>query len=107
MIEVHNLQKQFGAVAALRDVSFRAPDGAITGLLGANGAGKSTTLRTICGVLKPGSGEVRVDGISPVDDPLALQRRVGGLLGSGMIVIGNHAPGGVKVLDQRLGLPRD
>ena len=80
MIEVHNLQKQFGAVAALRDVSFLAPDGAITGLLGANGAGKSTTLRTICGVLKPGAGEVRVDGISPGHDPLALQRRVGGLL---------------------------
>ena len=62
MIEVQNLRKQFGAVAALRHVSFRAPDGAITGLLGANGAGKSTTLRTICGVLQPGGGEVRVDG---------------------------------------------
>ena len=80
MIEVRNLQKQFGAVAALRDVSFLAPDGAITGLLGVNGAGKSTTLRTICGVLKPGGGEVRVDGITPSGDPLALQRRVGGLL---------------------------
>ncbi|MGA2118283.1 MAG: ATP-binding cassette domain-containing protein [Bryobacteraceae bacterium] len=80
MIEVHHLQKQFGAVAALRDVSFQAPDGAITGPVGANGAGKSTTLRTICGVLKPGGGEVRLDGISPADDPLALQRRVGGLL---------------------------
>ena len=80
MIEVRNLQKQFGAVAALQDVSFLAPDGAITGLLGANGAGKSTTLRTICGVLKPGSGEVRIDGTSLPDDPLVLQRRVGGLL---------------------------
>ncbi len=79
MIEVRNLQKQFGAVAALREVSFLAPDGAITGLLGANGAGKSTTLRTICGVLKPGGGEVRIDGIS-TDDPLVLQRRVGALL---------------------------
>jgi sodium transport system ATP-binding protein len=80
MIEVRNLQKQFGAVAALRDVSFLAPDGAITGLLGANGAGKSTTLRTICGVLKPGGGEVRIDGASPPDDPLVFERRVGGLL---------------------------
>src|SRR5664279_788490 len=80
MIEVRNLQKQFGAVAALRDVSFLAPDGAITGLLGANGAGKSTTLRCISGVLKPGGGQVRVDGISPADDPLALRRRVGALL---------------------------
>jgi sodium transport system ATP-binding protein len=80
MIEVRNLKKHFGAVTALRDVSFRAPDGAITGLLGANGAGKSTTLRTICGVLKPDSGQVLVDGISSAGDPLALQRRVGGLL---------------------------
>src|ERR1039457_309956 len=80
MIEVRNLQKQFGAVVALQDVSFLAPDGAITGLLGANGAGKSTTLRTICGVLKPGQGEVRIDGDSLPDDPLVLQRRVGGLL---------------------------
>jgi sodium transport system ATP-binding protein len=80
MIEVRNLKKTFGAVAALRDVSFHAPDGAITGLLGTNGAGKSTTLRTICGVLKPDSGQVLVDGISSAGDPLALQRRVGGLL---------------------------
>lgn len=80
MIEVRNLQKQFGAVAALRDVSFVARDGAITGLLGANGAGKSTTLRTICGVLKPAGGEVRIDGTSLLEHPLAAQRRVGGLL---------------------------
>jgi sodium transport system ATP-binding protein len=80
MIEVRNLQKRFGAVAALQDVSFLAPDGAITGLLGANGAGKSTAMRIICGVLKPGSGEVRIDGTSLPDDPLVLQRRVGGLL---------------------------
>jgi sodium transport system ATP-binding protein len=80
MIEVRDLQKQFGAVTALRGISFQAPDGSITGLLGANGAGKSTTLRTICGVLKPGRGEVLVDGISTAGDPLALQRRVGGLL---------------------------
>jgi sodium transport system ATP-binding protein len=79
MIEVRNLQKQFGAVAALRNVSFLAPDGAITGLLGANGAGKSTALRIICGVLEPGGGEVCIDG-SVFNDPLVLQRRVGGLL---------------------------
>jgi sodium transport system ATP-binding protein len=79
MIEVRNLQKQFGAVAALRNVSFLAPGGAITGLLGANGAGKSTALRIVCGVLQPGGGEVYVDG-SVTDDPLILQRRVGGLL---------------------------
>ena len=62
MIEVLHLAKNFGPVRALADVSFRAPDGAITGLLGANGAGKSTTLRTVCGVLQPGGGEIRIDG---------------------------------------------
>src|SRR5579883_3195493 len=80
MIEVRNLQKSFGSVAALRDVSFTAPDAAITGLLGANGAGKSTILRTICGVLKPGGGQIRVDGAPVSGDPLMLQRRIGGLL---------------------------
>ncbi|HEX3745046.1 MAG TPA: ATP-binding cassette domain-containing protein [Bryobacteraceae bacterium] len=80
MIEVRNLQKQFTGVIALRNVSFHVPDGAITGLLGANGAGKSTTLRTICGVLTPDAGSVVVDGVSPGDAPLALQSRVGALL---------------------------
>jgi len=79
MIEVLNLTKSFGAITALRNITFRAPDGAITGLLGANGAGKSTTLRTICGVLRPSGGSVQVDGLPP-GDTLELQRHVGGLL---------------------------
>jgi len=61
MIEARNLKKSFGPVQAVRDLSFRAPDGAITGLLGSNGAGKSTTLRMICGVLQPDHGSVRID----------------------------------------------
>jgi sodium transport system ATP-binding protein len=61
MIEAHNLKKSFGPVQAVRDLSFSALDGAITGLLGSNGAGKSTTLRMICGVLKPDHGSVHVD----------------------------------------------
>ncbi|HXM45769.1 MAG TPA: ATP-binding cassette domain-containing protein [Bryobacteraceae bacterium] len=61
MIQVQNLVKSFDNRPALRSLSFRAPDGAITGLLGANGAGKTTTLRMICGVLQPESGSVTVD----------------------------------------------
>lgn len=45
MIQVDAVTKQFGGRAAVKDLSFEAPDGAITGLLGANGAGKTTTLR--------------------------------------------------------------
>lgn len=52
MICVQDVTKRFADVVAVRNLSFAAPDGAITGLLGANGAGKTTTLRMIAGVLK-------------------------------------------------------
>lgn len=58
MIQVQNLTKSFNNRPVLRRLSFTARDGAITGLLGANGAGKSTTLRIVCGVLQPDSGSV-------------------------------------------------
>jgi sodium transport system ATP-binding protein len=57
------LSKRFGAIDAVRDVSFSARDGEITGILGANGAGKSTCLRMLYGVLTPDSGRASVDGI--------------------------------------------
>lgn len=63
MIEATNLRKRFGAVEAVRGISFVAHDGAITGILGANGAGKSTCLRMLYGVLEPDGGEARIDGI--------------------------------------------
>jgi sodium transport system ATP-binding protein len=63
MIEATNLSKRFGAIEAVRDVSFVARDGAITGILGANGAGKSTCLRMLYGVLTPDSGRACIDGI--------------------------------------------
>ncbi len=77
MIEAEGLSKRFGTVAAVSDVSLRAPDGRITGLLGPNGAGKSTTLRILYTVLPPDSGDARIDGISVVGDPLAARRRMG------------------------------
>ena len=77
MIEAHNLRKQFGAVAALREVSLRAPDGQITGLLGPNGAGKSTTLRILYTVLKPNSGDALIDGVSAIRAPLEARKKIG------------------------------
>jgi len=56
------LNKRFGSIEAARDVSFVARDGEITGLLGANGAGKSTCLRMLYGVLTPDSGRACIDG---------------------------------------------
>ncbi|MEO8460555.1 MAG: ATP-binding cassette domain-containing protein [Dokdonella sp.] len=77
MIEVKDLHKAFGAVKAVDGVSFVARDGEITGLLGPNGAGKTTTLRMLYTLMKPDSGQVLVDGIDAVVDPVGVRRRLG------------------------------
>jgi sodium transport system ATP-binding protein len=77
MIRVENLTKQFGAVQALNDVSFEAQDGRITGLLGHNGAGKSTTLRILSTVMRPTSGRAVVDGHDCVKEPLRVRGSLG------------------------------
>jgi len=85
MIVVDGLQKSFGAVRAVRDVSFEARDGRITGLLGPNGAGKSTTLRILYTVMKPDAGTASIDGVDVVAEPLAARSRIGTLPhGSGL-----------------------
>jgi sodium transport system ATP-binding protein len=63
MIEAFGLSKRFGKIDAAREVSFAARNGEITGLLGANGAGKSTCLRMLYGVLTPDSGKASINGI--------------------------------------------
>jgi sodium transport system ATP-binding protein len=77
MIEAQRLEKHFGAVTAVREVSLRAADGRITGLLGPNGAGKSTTLRMLYTVLVPDRGDALIDGRSVVREPLAARARLG------------------------------
>jgi sodium transport system ATP-binding protein len=80
MIEVCEVGKRFGDRSAVRSVSFTAQDRAITGLLGVNGAGKSTTLRIISGVLKPSAGRVLIDGIPILTDTVEAQAHLGALL---------------------------
>lgn len=77
MIEARSLVKNFGKVAAVRDVSLRAPDGRITGLLGPNGAGKSTTLRILYTVLRPDEGDAVIDGVSVTSHPLEARKHIG------------------------------
>ena len=62
LLELKNVASYYGAVQALKSVSLRVEKGEVVTLLGANGAGKSTTLRTISGLLRPASGEVWFDG---------------------------------------------
>jgi sodium transport system ATP-binding protein len=77
VIEIQGLRKQFGAVEAVRDVSFRAADGTVVGLLGPNGAGKTTTLRMLSGLMRPDAGTIRVDNADVVADPIGAQTHMG------------------------------
>jgi len=79
MIRVQNLHKSFGAVTALRGVSFTAPNQCITGLLGPNGAGKTTTLRILYTLLNPDEGTATIDELDAQSQKLQVQGRIGAL----------------------------
>jgi len=76
-IVVENLTRRFGEFLAVDNVSFDVKQGEIVGFLGSNGAGKSTTIRMLCGLLKPTSGTATVGGIDVVKDPESVKRRIG------------------------------
>lgn len=76
-IEVRHLTRRFGQFVAVNDVSFDVNAGEIFGFLGSNGAGKSTTIRMLCGLLKPTSGTAAVGGIDVNRDPEGVKRRIG------------------------------
>ena len=75
MLQVHELTKRFGHFTALDSLSLTVPDGCIYGLVGSNGAGKSTFLRTVCGIYRADSGEVTFDG-APVYENPAVKREL-------------------------------
>ena len=77
MIEVSNLSRYYVNFPALQDVSFSVSDGEIIGLLGLNGAGKSTTLKVLAGLLPPSSGTVIIDGTNIDEAPADFQSRIG------------------------------
>lgn len=72
-IELHNIEVSFRNIKALNNVSFDTPAGTITGLIGRNGAGKSTTINILAGLLAPGSGEVLLLGEQPPYSPRVKQ----------------------------------
>ena len=77
MIKVQNLVKRYGSNYALNDVSFEIGEGEIVGLLGPNGAGKSTAMNILTGYLSSTSGEVYVNGINMVEDPIGAKKNIG------------------------------
>ena len=76
-VVVRGLARQFGDHRALKGVDLEIQPGESFGLLGANGAGKTTFIRLVTGFLVPSAGEVTVDAISPTDNPRAAQARIG------------------------------
>ncbi len=77
MIEVTQLGKSFGKLAAVRGIDFTVRPGEVLGFLGPNGAGKSTTMKMIAGFLAPTTGSVRVCGCDVQEDTLAARRLIG------------------------------
>ena len=77
VIVVDALTRRFGAFVAVDAVSFDVRRGEVFGFLGSNGAGKSTTIRMLCGLLEPTSGRASVGGVDVVRDPEGVKRRIG------------------------------
>ena len=76
-IELEGLTSRFGSFTAVDRVSMRVEEGEVFGFLGANGAGKSTVIRMLCGLLSPTEGTARVLGIDVARDPEGVKRRLG------------------------------
>ena len=76
-VSVENVSKRFGPTSAVENLSLQIPRGEMFGLIGPDGAGKTTTIRLMCGLLRPQAGRVRVLGLDPVRDHDAVTRSVG------------------------------
>src|SRR5215207_3146367 len=76
-IDVRHLTRRFGAFVAVDDLAFTVRKGEIFGFLGSNGAGKSTTIRMLCGLLRPTSGTALVGGVDVASDPEGVKLRIG------------------------------
>lgn len=76
-IQVNSLTKMFGNFTAVDNISFNVKKGEIFGFLGANGAGKSTTIRMLCGILSPTSGDATIGGCSVMNEPDKVKQNIG------------------------------
>ncbi|MBW1839972.1 MAG: ATP-binding cassette domain-containing protein, partial [Deltaproteobacteria bacterium] len=77
MIEVENLTKYYGEIRGIEDVSYSIKKGEITGFLGPNGSGKTTTMRILTCFFPPNSGRARVAGYDVIENPIEVRRRIG------------------------------
>ena len=80
-IEISQLAKSYGNVQALKSVDLEVNRGEIFGFLGPNGAGKTTTIRCLLDLIRPDAGSIRILGIDPQTNPVAVKKRSGYLPG--------------------------
>jgi ABC-2 type transport system ATP-binding protein len=104
MIEIMGVTKTYGRQRAVHELTFRVLPGAVTGYLGRNGAGKSTTLRIVVGLAEPTAGLIRVAGRRYADHP-APMREVGALLEARSAHPGRSAAAHLRALAATAGLP--
>ena len=76
-IETHNLTKRFKSVVAVNELDLRVRSGEVFGLLGPDGAGKTTTIRMLCAIMNPTEGSARVAGFDTVEEPEQIKQRIG------------------------------
>jgi ABC-2 type transport system ATP-binding protein len=103
-LEVRGLTKTFGPVTAVREVSFRAPAGQVTGLLGPNGSGKTTTLRATLGLVRPTAGTALIGGLAYRSLPRP-RRIVGAMLEATGFHPGRRARDHLRVLAAAADVP--
>jgi len=104
-VEVRGLTKTFGRVTAVRGMSFTAPAGKVTGFLGPNGSGKTTTLRVVLGLVRPDAGAALIGGV-PYSRLARPRRTVGALLEASGFHPGRRARDHLLVLADAAGIPR-
>ncbi len=76
-VETHGLTRKFGELTAVDGIDLAVPRGTLYGFLGPNGAGKSTTIKCLTGLLRPSGGTIRILGLDPAADAIAVKRQVG------------------------------
>lgn len=77
LVEINNLWVTYGAVHAVRGISFNIPQGEVFGFIGPNGAGKTSTIKVLSTLIAPAYGSVRIGGIDVLDDPLFIRKCIG------------------------------
>jgi ABC-2 type transport system ATP-binding protein len=106
IVEARNLQKSYGKLPAVEDVSFSIEEGEIFGLLGPNGAGKTTTIRMLSGLTVPDGGQAVVDGCDVVQDPVGAKLRLGVVPESSNLYMELSATENLIYMAQLYGMPK-